>query len=457
MNWSGSKRPSALLGLAFDGDVVHAAVVDRPKHGGKTTASGPVVTSFAWTLSETDPAASGRRLREQLDTAHLREKRCAVALPSAWIMTVPIALPDLSPADAESFIELEAERGFPSELSELQIARSLQRVGDQKYVTLLGVRREWLTRLSTALTAAGLRPVSFTCGPAALPDAIPADGNGLASLLLGADEASLLLTSGGGICALRTLSTGDGQEALLSRDVRISYEELPPALRARLRRLRLFGSDARVTALAGALSSWSDAAGFRIERAGPAGPGLATAVAARHLATPGELPEFLPPRASRWGALNRLPRSRRLSVGLLAGAAVLLILIAAYGWREYEAWSLRSRWSAMQGRVQELDGIQARIREFRPWHDTSYRTLNTLRLVTEVFPENGTVTAKTFEIRGQTNVTVTGTTRDNATLLQALDKLRQRREVTNLKIDQIRGKSPAQFTFNFQLARTPGS
>ena len=101
--------------------------------------------------------------------------------------------------------------------------------------------------------------------------------------------------------------------------------------------------------------------------------------------------------------------------------------------------------------------MQDRIREFRPWHDTSFSTLSTLKLVTDVFPDTGSVTAKSIEIKGHSSVTITGSTRENAALLGALDRLRQRPEVTNLKIEQIRGKSPAQFTFSFQLVRVPSS
>lgn len=104
----------------------------------------------------------------------------------------------------------------------------------------------------------------------------------------------------------------------------------------------------------------------------------------------------------------------------------------------------------MASTVKELETVQSRIREYRSWYDTSFRNLSILRKVTECFPETGAVTAKSFEIHGQTNVTVSGTARDNASLLRTQDLLRQSREVQAVKIEQIRGKTPAQFTFNFR-------
>ena len=65
--------------------------------------------------------------------------------------------------------------------------------------------------------------------------------------------------------------------------------------------------------------------------------------------------------------------------------------------------------------------------------------------------------AKSFEIHAPANVSVTGTARDNASLLRTLDQLRQAKEVQGLKIEQIRGKTPAQFTFTFRWVGTSGT
>ena len=63
---------------------------------------------------------------------------------------------------------------------------------------------------------------------------------------------------------------------------------------------------------------------------------------------------------------------------------------------------------------------------------------------------NGAVTAKTFEIHNNAIISISGTARDNASLLRMQDQLRKAREVTGLKIEQIRGKTPAQFTLTFR-------
>ena len=96
--------------------------------------------------------------------------------------------------------------------------------------------------------------------------------------------------------------------------------------------------------------------------------------------------------------------------------------------------------------------VQNRIRDYRPWYDTTFRDLTILRRVTECFPDSGNVTAKSFEIHGSATptVSVTGTARDNTALLKTTDDLRKIKEVQGLKIEQIRGKAPQQFTFTFR-------
>jgi hypothetical protein len=80
-----------------------------------------------------------------------------------------------------------------------------------------------------------------------------------------------------------------------------------------------------------------------------------------------------------------------------------------------------------------------------------------MKRVVECFPDNGAVTAKSFEIHGPGSVSVSGTARDNASLLRTVDQLRQAKEIQSVKIEQIRGKTPAQFTFSFRWVGASGT
>jgi hypothetical protein len=149
--------------------------------------------------------------------------------------------------------------------------------------------------------------------------------------------------------------------------------------------------------------------------------------------------------------------SKRLATAGFAAAAAAVILLLAFGWQEYRRRSLRNEWDTMAAQVKDLNAITARIREFRPWYDTSYRNLTIIKRVVDCFPDNGTVSAKSFEIHGVATVTVTGTTRDTPSLLRVQEQLQKAKEIQGLKIEHIRGKTPSQFTLTFRWNANSGT
>jgi hypothetical protein len=103
----------------------------------------------------------------------------------------------------------------------------------------------------------------------------------------------------------------------------------------------------------------------------------------------------------------------------------------------------------MEPKVVELTKIRAEIRRYRPWYDESVRTLAILRRVTEAFPQDGAVSAKTVELREPATVTCTGTARNRDVLFKALDRLRDTKEISDIHVENTRGSTPLEFTFNF--------
>jgi hypothetical protein len=93
--------------------------------------------------------------------------------------------------------------------------------------------------------------------------------------------------------------------------------------------------------------------------------------------------------------------------------------------------------------------MREQIRRYRPWYDESVRTLSILKRLTEAFPQDGAVSAKTIELRGPATVTCSGTARNREVLNKALDDLRKAREISDVHIETERGSTPLEFTFNF--------
>ena len=177
----------------------------------------------------------------------------------------------------------------------------------------------------------------------------------------------------------------------------------------------------------------------------------ALSLAIRRLARRGPDLEFLPPKISSWQQFATRYSSRKLVwAGATAGSAALLVAAAFFA-QEWQLSQLRSKWLAIAPAVTEVEDLQQQIRKFRPWFDDSFRSLSVLRKLTEAFPEEGVVSAKTFEIRELSSVTCSGVARDNLAFLKMLDQLRVSKEIADLKVDHVSGKAPQQqFTFNFR-------
>ena len=463
------QKGSTLLGLALDGHRLEGVVVRR------TNGSVAIVKSFACTLSldllKDDPSLLGREIRKHLDAAGIRERRCAVGLPLNWALTLTTALPDLPESDIASFLDIAAERGFPYNPGALLLAHSrFQAATETPTVTLVAVPRDHATQLESALRAAQLRPISFSFGISALQPPVDGSTDGVLALVPGETSIALQVTSGGGVAVLRTIEDAfelEGAERRLQtdhliRELRITMGQLPPAFRESIRRLRVFGQTPEATELVARLTPRLAELGLRTDRVIQYSPGMfkfqlpadlavspALSLALRHIA--GEKPrlEFLPPKISRWEQFQtRYPAGKLAYVGAAVGA-VALLTAAAFLLQQWQILRWQSRWNDMESDVTQLESMQRDIQSYRPWFDESFRCLSILQRLSDCFPEQGSVTAKTIEIR-PASVVLTGTAADNQALLQTLDQLRSSSGISAVQVEQIRGKSPLQFTFNFQ-------
>jgi hypothetical protein len=462
------RRANSLLGLAFDGGRLEVVFLRR------TNGAVEVQKAFASSLKldplKDDPELVGREIRNHLDEAGIRERRCAVCVPLDWALTLQTRLPDLSQADLESFLQIEAERGFPYGPDALIISTSRFHVNDDHYATQVAIPRDHIARLEKALRAARLVPVTFSVGIAALQSADAASSDGVMALVVGEKSVGLQVSSGGGVVALRTLEAAiqtDGREKLLftdviAREIRITLGQLPAGVREGVRRLRIFGRSEHTHRVAEEIRPRAGAMGLGVEPVNgyapgesglklPAGAGVSPALsfAARYLSGRGAAFEFLPPTVSAWQQITERYSSRKLVWTGTAVGSVALLIGLGFLVQQWQLSRLSSRWAAMAPKVNELETLQQQIKQFRPWFDDSFRSLSILRKLTEAFPEEGVVSAKTFEIRERSVVTCSGVARDQQAFLKMLDQLRATREIANVTVEQVRGERPMQFTFNF--------
>jgi hypothetical protein len=463
------RKPHAtsLLGLALEGSRLEGVWLKR------TGEALQVAGSFAVTLAldplTAAPELVGREIRNHLDAAEIRERHCVVALPLKWALAAHAKIPPLSEADATSFLQLEAERSFPCDIATLITATSRCKpaVGEEE-ATFIGMPRGHITALEAALRAAGLKPECFSLGITALQR--PAATAELA-LTIGESHVGLQITQGGGVLLLRALEGAventSGRIALhpdvIARELRITLGQLPEATRSSLRHVRVFGPRELAQELAvelqrrlGTLNLSVDmvtryeAKEFGIVIPLDTAVSAALSLAAERLTGRAPAFDFLPPKVSQWQqVMARYGTGKLRKVGLIAAGAVALVG-GAFLIQQGILWHLQSRWADMKTAVTELEKTQAQIRQYRPWFDESARSLSILRQLTQAFPEDGVVTAKTVEIREANQVTCTGTAKDYGSLLRMQENLVKSGNVADLKLNRIQGKAPMQFTFDFR-------
>jgi hypothetical protein len=462
-------RGSSVMGLTIEGRRLEGFVLSRGK--GSLEAGQSFEALLSLDPLTNDPELVGQEIRNRLDEAGIHESRCAVGVPLNWTLTLPIKLPEIPEEDVSSFLSIQAERGFPYSPEDLRTATSRCRSAkDGQYATLVAIPRDYLARLDQVLVAARLKPVSFSLLVAALQLPSAAESEGVLALVVGENRVDLQITCGGGVVALRSLEGAIEMENghrqidtdLLTREIRLTLGQLPTGFREAVTRIKVFGRTEWIQPLADEIAVIAERMGLPVElrpvtqvdgvgalASIPESAPPALVMALRCLEVNPTGFEFLPPKVSPLMELAARFSSRRiLWSSATAGSAVLLILLAflvQYTWLSI----LESRWHAIEPRVTEIDGMQQNIRKFRPWFDSSARTLTILKNLTQAFPEDGVVSVKTLEIKDLSDVSCSGVADDNQALLKLLDRLRAANHVEDVKVQSVRGKSPLQFTFDF--------
>jgi hypothetical protein len=470
INFRKRKKLTSVLGLALDGSRLEGVVLKRA-NGSLQLQQG---FSVALTLDPLTaaPELVGREIRNQLDAAGVRERHCVFGVPLKWVLTAHTELPPLPEADAASLLQLEAERGFPTDVATLQLASSrCPLAADKKYVLLAGIPGAHIATLEQVLAAAKLKPVSFALGLAALQPPAAENSHGVLALAIGESTVSLQITCGGGVAALRALEGAienpTGRPALLpdlvAREARITLGQLPAELRDTVKRIRIFGPRELAQQLADEMELRFEPMGLSVEVVTAYKPdefgvqlppeaslSAAFSLAARPLVEQPPMFEFLPPKPTLLEQFAAKYSSGRLRTAGAAAAGVVLIVGGMFFVQQIQLWRLRSQWSAMSAKVAELQGIQGQIQQFQPWFDDTFRDLAILRQLSLAFPEDGVVTAKTISIQEGSAVSCSGNAQNNAALLATLGRLSGAEGMNNLKVDLIHGKAPMQFTFDFQ-------
>jgi hypothetical protein len=297
------------------------------------------------------------------------------------------------------------------------------------------------------------------------------------ALRVGETNVGLQIT-GGGVAALRALEGAVENAAgrlsldpdLVAREARITLGQLPAEVRAAVRRIRIFGPRELAQQLADEMELKFAPAGLAVELVsayapdefGVTLPAKATvspafSLAARLLTERKPAFEFLPPKPGLVEQLVAKYSSGRFRTAGAAGALAGLLFLSLFGYQQVRLWLLRSAWAKMEVKVNELEAVQDNIRQYRSWYDGTFKNLAILRQLSLAFPEDGSVTAKNIAIQAGSKVTCSGTAQDYAALLAVQSRLRATDGIKDVKLEQIRGKAPMQFVFDFTFGNGGGN
>lgn len=469
INFGKPRHPSSLLGLSLDGGKLEAVVLRRSN--GSLHVQQRISATLSLDPLTADVELAGREILNHLEAAGIRERKCVVALPLKWVLVAHTQIPKIDPADVPGFLQIEAERGFPTDIATLQVATSrMNSVSGVEHATFVGIPKSHLERLEQVLRAARLRPIRFSLGITGLEPAGNSVSAGVLALSVDEGQVGLQITAGGGVAALRALegvidSAGERvlHGDLIAREARITLGQLPADLREAVKVIRIFGPRLQAEKLAAEMRTRFEPSGLKVElvsiytresftKTVPADTAVSGAfsVAARHLTGCSDEFEFLPPKVSAWQRMTARYAPGRLRKAAAAGILLLLSLGLLFGYQQWELSSLRSEWKSMEPQVNKLEGISAQISQYRPWFDLDFRCLSILRQLTRAFPEDGSVTAKTVEIRDMNAVTCTGNAENYAALIRTVHLLGTNSGISDL-VPQTRGKSPIQFSFEYRV------
>jgi hypothetical protein len=470
-----TKRATALIGIALDGNRLEAVSLRRTN--GTVQIREAVTASMALSPLTGDPVLVGQEIRNHLDKAGIREKRCAVCLPLSWVLSLQVKLPDLPEADIAGLLQIEAERGFPSGSDSLFIGKSrFKAPNGDKYATLLGVPKNHLDTLEKSLRAAGLKPVVFAVGVSAIQSpAQPAER--IFTLAVSANTLDLQVSGGGGVVALRSLGSaieGEGAQRnisadLVAREMRITFGQLPDGFADGGGKVNVYGEGAIARPFVKELAPRLQPMGLQVnyvertssanfDKAVPAdfAGSSALALGAAYVRGGDIGPDFLPPKVHPWQQFvsTRMSTQKLAWAGGAAALAAVCVAIA-FGYQQYQLTTLQTKWDSMATRVTELQGEQDQIKKFRSWYDENNTSMQILLDLVKAFPDDGSVSAKTVEIRDLAQVSCSGTASDNASFLKMHGKLSSTPGITDVHAE-AHGQKPVTFGVNYQIGGANG-
>lgn len=449
----------AVIAVTFESGQIVVDYLRDEGRGARVEKSFVLPITADAVLESADSA--GKQLAAQLEVAGIKERRTVVCIPASWALTTTAEMPEVSADDLRDYMELRAEREFPIPVADLRLASCAYRLPDGKQrATLAAIPARKMAAIEHVLTTAECKVMSISLG---LDECVgTADQPTALHFLANGNHVDVVIAAGGGIAAVRSLPAPAGANVEtfdavgFSREVRITLGQLPGEMRQDLREASFRGTPATAETLCLEVRQHLRRLGIDSRlRTGDAAnplmhPAVAVASARRFLRREAVAFEFVPPRVDKWQVWQRRFDDRRRRWAVAGVFGFILLTVITYMVRSHIESRLENEWKAIQPRATELEKLQKGIHQFRPWFEPTPRALQVVENLATAFPDSGEVWAKTIQLGAENKVSCSGFARNQGAWLAFLERLRKRKDVSSLQVQQVRGDNPIQFSIIYK-------
>ena len=418
--------------------------------------------------SEQPGEAFGRFLRENRFSA----SQAVVGLPAKWVVAREKDIPPATAEQAADVLRLQAERLFSSELKDLifDYAGTPDPSAPGK-VLLLAMPRQQLDRAVQMVEAAGLTVAGVMPSTLALAAARAPGDNLLLNLASEAVELAVCSTSGPRLLRHLPIRTPDLISTNGTRASAVS------ALASEMKRAAATSAGGRSIILwdGAGLSSEETASiaqqtgadvqthtdlsslGVSVLAGQPAcASSSAPAVALALAGATGTLPvDFLHSKL----APVRVRRFGRRGVWAAALGATMVIVLAAMAWdlqaRRGELETLQSQLKVLQPDIKAAENTTDKITAARGWfYEGRSPTLDPLREITLAFRDDEQIYVTSFTIKDNRTGTLAGRSSDQKNVLVILDRLKNNKNFSDVKLLDMRDAGGTSREVSFSLSFT---
>lgn len=405
-----------------------------------------------------NPGDAGLRLRECLNVSKLRDKQVVVCFPPSWLMTSQLnELPAVEDEELEDYFALHAEKKFPVAPADLTFANSIYNdnsSGDRKS-TLAALPSKYSEAISAMIESAGCKLESMSPGlNRCLVPKTSSKPSAQIHFLCHERSVDVVISNQLGIILLRSLSVpvspgGQNQfdPAWFYQEVRMTLGRLPANSGVKVSEAIFCSENSFSEPVVQQVKNDLQRLGIQTVSFVKDQTAFQTADAFLHKRP--VIFEFVVSELSQFEGVIRWFESGHRRWYLLSGLVFLLLPLTIFALQSHEENNLLAEWNSMKTTVTQLEQLQGKLRQFRTWYDPGCPSVRILDGLVNIFPDRGDVWAKQVNIKGNSKVVCEGFAKRQPAMLEFLERLRGRPEISELQVQQIRGENPIQFSFTF--------